>query len=354
VREIHSINITDEAEVGAARRAVHNFARRLEFTETECAEIDIVVQEMGTNAARYATGGGTIHFTTPLEDEASGLELFYCDKGPGIDNLDHMVRDGVTTGDSLGSGLGAIRRLMDEFEVYSTLRTTARLSFSDTRRTTHGTAILARKWTTTAKHKQMQQATETSAGELRIGSWSRPYPGEEANGDAYFVLARGEQTLLAVIDGLGHGTGAQAASNVALELLNEWNHEPLDEVITALHEALRATRGAVFGAVVVDHARQRFHYAGVGNILARAFATPEHASLISANGTLGARLGTVRVWTGGWAKGATLVLASDGLSASWDINAYPGLLAKSPQLIAGILMRDYARSSDDATVLVAQ
>jgi anti-sigma regulatory factor (Ser/Thr protein kinase) len=62
VRKIHSIEITDEAQVGAARRAVHDFACRFDFTETEGAEIDIVVQEIATNAARYATGGGTLRY----------------------------------------------------------------------------------------------------------------------------------------------------------------------------------------------------------------------------------------------------------------------------------------------------
>jgi hypothetical protein len=45
-------------------------------------------------------------------------------------------------------------------------------------------------------------------------------------------------------------------------------------------------------------------------------------------------------------------MASDGLSAKWDISSYPELLPRSPQLLAGILLRDFSRASDDATVLV--
>jgi hypothetical protein len=47
-------------------------------------------------------------------------------------------------------------------------------------------------------------------------------------------------------------------------------------------------------------------------------------------------------------------MTSDGLSETWDINSYPGLLGRSPQLLAGVLMRDYAREADDATVLVVR
>jgi len=47
-------------------------------------------------------------------------------------------------------------------------------------------------------------------------------------------------------------------------------------------------------------------------------------------------------------------MTSDGLSAIWDLESYPGLLEQSPQLLAGVLMRDYGRDTDDATVLVAR
>jgi anti-sigma regulatory factor (Ser/Thr protein kinase) len=347
MREICSIEIKDEANVGTARRAVHGFAGDLGFNETELAQIDIVVQEIGMNAARYATAGGWLHYTTTL-GAASGLELFYWDTGPGIYDLDRAIRDGVSTSGSLGSGLGAIGRLMDEFDVYSTLRITSRLSLSQ-RRTFHGTALLARKWVGA-------QESETAGRDeaRRFGVWSRSHPGEVENGDAYFIAKRVSQTLLAVIDGLGHGPGAKEAADVVIELLDDWMGEPLDEVLRTAHNALRSTRGAVAGVAIIDEAHARFHYAGVGNIMVRVFNAPEHISPISSNGTLGARLGSLRVWTYPWAAGATLIMASDGVSASWDMGSYPGLLERSPQILAGILMRDYGRNTDDATVLVAR
>jgi anti-sigma regulatory factor (Ser/Thr protein kinase) len=347
MRDIHSIEIKDEAHVGTARRAVHRFASELGFGETELAQIDIVVQEIGMNAARYATAGGWLHYTTTL-GTAVGLEIFYWDSGPGIYDLDRAIRDGVSTSGSLGAGLGAIRRLMDEFDVYSTLHLTSRLSFSQ-RRTSHGTAMLARKWVV-----GQMDASGSSDDARRFGAWSRPHPAEELNGDAYYIARRGSSILLAVIDGLGHGQGAKEATDVAIDLLEEWTGEPLDEVLQSAHNAMRATRGAVMGAAIIDAANERFHYAGVGNVMVRVFNAPGRISPISANGTLGARLGTLRVWTYPWTAGATLIMASDGVSASWDIESYPGLLQRTPQLIAGLLMRDYARDTDDATVLVAR
>jgi anti-sigma regulatory factor (Ser/Thr protein kinase) len=345
MREILSIQITDEAQVGAARRAVHDYASRLGFTEKELAEIDIVVQELGTNAATYATQDSWLHYTTTI-GRGAGLELFYWDTGPGIYNIDRAVRDGVSTSGSLGTGLGAIRRLMQQFDLYSTVRTTSRLSLQEARRTNHGTAVLARKWRAGARPDAMEMN--------RVGVWSRPHPGEQINGDAYLIRTQGARTLFAVVDGLGHGRGARQASDTAIDSLNEWTGEPLEEVFEAVHGALRATRGAVMGAAVMDAAREEMHFAGVGNVSVRIFNAPEHVTPIPSNGTLGARMGRVRVWTQKWAEESMLVMTSDGLSETWDIKAYPNLLERNPQILAGVLMRDYARLSDDATVLVAK
>jgi anti-sigma regulatory factor (Ser/Thr protein kinase) len=346
MRVFHTQEIKDEAQVGAARRGVHRFASRLGFSDDRLSELGIVVQEIGTNAARYATSGGCLHWGETLDPEP-GIELFYCDKGPGIYDLDRALRDGVSSGGSLGAGLGAMRRLLDEFDAYSTVKGTTR-RLTTARRSTHGTALLGRKWVA----EGVRDAGESRRHSRRLGVWSRPRPGEETNGDAYFVGHHGNETLLAVVDGLGHGRGAREASAAAVEVLEQWHGEPLDELTLAVHDALRATRGAVMGAVAINPARESFAYAGVGNVEVRVLGSAEPARPIPTNGTLGARLSQVRVWPHRWAEGTTLVIASDGISATWDANAYPGLVARSPQLLAGILLRDFGRASDDATVLV--
>jgi len=346
MRVFNSQEIKDEAQVGAARRGVRRHAARLGFDEDKLSEIDIVVQEIGTNAARYASGGGCLHWTSVLGDEP-GLELFYSDDGPGIYDLDRALRDGFSSGGSLGTGFGAMRRLLDEFDAFSVPKgTTRRLVAS--RRKTFGTAILGRKWVAPPGEKS-RDARRLSR---HVGVWSRARPGEEMNGDAYFIGGHGDEMLLAVVDGLGHGHGANEAAQAALDTLEQWRGEPLGETVLAVHDALRATRGAVMGAVVLNSRSETFTYAGVGNVEMRVLGSPEPARPIPTNGTLGARLSQLRVWPHRWAEGTTLVLASDGISASWDITAYPGLLGKSQQLLAGILLRDFSRDSDDATVLV--
>jgi anti-sigma regulatory factor (Ser/Thr protein kinase) len=346
MRLFNTQEIKDESQVGTARRAVHRFASRAGFREEQLSDLDIVVQEIGTNAARYATSGGCLHWREAPGSEP-GIELFYADKGPGIYDLERALRDGVSTGGSLGSGFGAMRRLLDEFDAFSTPKGTTR-QLTNTRRTSYGTIILGRKWANAAH----DAAGSVRAAARRIGSWSRPHPGEDVNGDAYFVSEHNGALLLAVVDGLGHGLGANEASRAAIETLEQWRGEPLEELIWGVHESLRVTRGAVMGAAILDRSRESYVYAGVGNVELRVLGSTDPGRPVSSNGTLGARLSNVRVWPHRLAEGTTLVLASDGISATWDINAYPGLDAKSPQMLAGILLRDYARNSDDATVLV--
>jgi anti-sigma regulatory factor (Ser/Thr protein kinase) len=346
MRVFQTQDIKDEAQVGAARRGVRRYAARLGFDEEQLSELDIVVQEIGTNAARYATSGGSLQWAETLGAE-SGLELFYFDKGPGIHDLERALRDGVSSGGSLGAGFGAMRRLFDEFDAYSTVKGTTR-RLTNARRTTCGTAILGRKWVA----PDVGGSASAQRMTRRVGVWSRPRPDEEVNGDAYFIGAHDGATLLAVVDGLGHGRGAREAAQAATDVLEQWRGEPLDELILGVHDALRATRGAVMGAVVLDPARESFIYAGVGNVELRVLGATDPARPIPTNGTLGARLSNVRVWPHRWTEGTTFVLASDGISATWDINAYPGLAVKSPQLLAGVLLRDFSRNSDDATVLV--
>jgi anti-sigma regulatory factor (Ser/Thr protein kinase)/serine/threonine protein phosphatase PrpC len=349
MRVFHTQSIKEEAHVGAARRGVRRFASQLGFSDDQLSELDIVVQEMGTNAVRYATGGGCLHWAETLGEEP-GLELFYYDKGPGVYDLERALRDGVSSGGSLGTGFGAMRRLLDEFDAYSTVKGTTRRLTTAARRTTYGTALFGRKWVKPFNDEgQRERARRVTR---RVGCWSRPRPGEEMNGDAYFIKEHDGETLLAVVDGLGHGRGAREAAAAALDTLEQWEGEPLDELIHSTHDALRATRGAVMGAVVLDHARQAFTYAGVGNVEVRVLGASDPARPIPTNGTLGARLSQVRVWPHRWDEGTTLVIASDGISATWDAAAYPGLTTRSPQLLAGVLLRDFSRNSDDATVLV--
>jgi hypothetical protein len=76
--------------------------------------------------------------------------------------------------------------------------------------------------------------------------------------------------------------------------------------------------------------------------------------LVSHNGTVGAEMRKVQEFTYPWNAESILVMNSDGLTTHWRIDPYPGLQNKSTLMMAAVLYRDFKRTRDDSTVLVAR
>ena len=55
-----------------------------------------------------------------------------------------------------------------------------------------------------------------------------------------------------------------------------------------------------------------------------------------------------------WTEASVLVLHSDGLQSQWSLDQEPGLAARHPALIAGVLFRDHRRGRADVTVVAAR
>jgi hypothetical protein len=110
------------------------------------------------------------------------------------------------------------------------------------------------------------------------------------------------------------------------------------------------------GIARIDPVSGELRHAGVGNIGCRVFAHGASQGLVSREGTVGTHLMPpgARALSYGWVPGATLILASDGIRGQWDLRPYPDLLRHDPVVVAATLWRDFARGTDDATVLVVQ
>ena len=122
------------------------------------------------------------------------------------------------------------------------------------------------------------------------------------------------------------------------------------DALRIIHDALRPTRGAAVALLQLDAVRAQ--YAGIGNI-AGAILRPDGISrMVSVAGTAGVTQPKTRVFAYPTGPGALIVLASDGVATSWQLDPYPGLSQKHPTLIAGVLFRDFSRRRDDATVVV--
>ncbi len=319
------VAIHEPTDVAEARRRAEAIAGILGFDAVARGRAAIAVTEAGTNLLKHARGGGSLFVGFAGTSAARGLQLVAMDKGPGIRHLAASLRDGFSTAGTSGSGLGAIQRSSTTFDVYTT---------------DDGTVLAATLY---------PDATPP----LGLGALSVPITGETECGDGWAAWSAGALTSVFVCDGLGHGSGAAQAARAALETFRVNAERPAQQVIEAVHGALRPTRGAAVALAELDTRSGSMQYCGLGNIGAVIVGHDgREQHLISLSGIAGHVMRRLHVQSYPWLPGSTLVMHSDGLGTKWTFGRYPGLLARRPDVIAGVLLRDHARPNDDATVVV--
>ncbi|RLC67743.1 MAG: ATP-binding protein [Chloroflexi bacterium] len=111
---IHSL-----IDVIKARRQGLEIAIAMGFPQAEANKVAVVISELGRNIELYA-GEGSITLTT-YTGRGGYIEVVAEDRGPGIPDLDLVLDGGYTTSNGLGLGISGSRRLMDEFEIQSTV-----------------------------------------------------------------------------------------------------------------------------------------------------------------------------------------------------------------------------------------
>jgi len=329
------ISVVDPSEVGEARRRAVAVAAELGFSETETGKVALVATELATNLVRHG-GGGELLLRQVQRDARIGLELLALDRGPGIANVARSLQDGFSTAGTPGNGLGAIRRLSTEFDIHSLPGA--------------GTAVLARLWL-----RPPGPDCSDGARRMLVGAVCLPKPGEEVCGDAWDTSETADRFRLLVVDGLGHGPHAADAANEALRVFAAHAPGGPTAVIEAAHLALVKTRGAAMAMAEVHAAAAHVDFAGVGNVGAAICAPGERAhNLVSLSGTVGHQMRRVQEFDYPFPPSATLVMHTDGLGSQWKLERYPGLTARDPSIVAGVLYRDFRRATDDVTVVVTR
>jgi hypothetical protein len=158
-----------------------------------------------------------------------------------------------------------------------------------------------------------------------------------------------------VVDGLGHGAGANEASEAAVKAFErETIGTAPAHALERMHQALRHTRGAAAAVADISKDSGVVRFSGIGNITGVISIAGVRRQTVSNNGTLGHVVSHFREYQYPWGANGILVMHSDGLSARWTLDQYPGVCQRDPSIIAAILYRDFARSRDDATVVVAR
>lgn len=183
-----------------------------------------------------------------------------------------------------------------------------------------------------------------------------PLPGQKESGDLSLIKRVGAGTLVAVVDGLGHGQEAASAAHAAVGALDRYSREPLSDLVRHAHEALVGLRGVVLGLAYLDPQAATLTWLGVGNVggvLLRADAgsRPARVTLVASAGFIGAEQAHPTTRSVPLALGDTVILYSDGIK---DGFAESVVLANTPKEIANFIITRHVKGNDDALVLVAR
>lgn len=323
------VRVTESSQAGVARRTAIELAKSLALDDDSAGRVAIVAQELATNLIKHG-GGGDLLVQQFSDADGSGIELLAIDKGSGMQDVGRCLEDGYSTAGSPGTGLGAMTRLSTQWEIHS--------------QPGSGTVVLARI---------VGGAPSARQYSCQIGAIKVPYPGETACGDAWSCTENSGQTLL-VVDGLGHGLPAAEAAGRAVTAFENSEGAGCVELATQIHRALLPTRGAAIALARIDGAHRLVRYVGIGNIAGAYVADGQFRRMVSHNGTAGHANPRIAEFTYPYSQAPTLILHTDGMSSRWDFANYPGLSARHPSVIAGVLYRDHRRGRDDTCVTVVR
>jgi serine/threonine-protein kinase RsbT len=125
------VPIEGEADIVTARQKGRELAAARGLSRTEQTLVATAISEVARNIVVYAQRGEVV--IAPAEERGRrGVLVVARDDGPGIANPELAMRDGFSTGNSLGMGLPGAKRLMDEFELSTALG--------------KGTTVTMKKW----------------------------------------------------------------------------------------------------------------------------------------------------------------------------------------------------------------
>jgi phosphoserine phosphatase RsbX len=203
-------------------------------------------------------------------------------------------------------------------------------------------------------------AVTTAAAErspyLDWGVASVALPGERESGDTVVVRVYPKGLMIAVIDGLGHGREAAAASRLAANALMESSSESLTSIFKHCHDALIGSRGAVISVAAFNPNDNTMSWLGVGNvggILVRADprTVPRHQEMLVRGGVVGLQLPPLHTSVTTVTTGDVMILVTDGIRPDFRERIQ---LRHSPQQLADRILAEYGKGTDDALVVVGR
>lgn len=112
--------LNNEHDIVLGRQAVRRLAQEQGFSLVDQTKLVTAASELARNAVTHG-GGGWLEWQVLLQGVRRGIRLTFRDQGPGIANMELALTDGWSSGTGLGLGLTGARRLVNEFELESSV-----------------------------------------------------------------------------------------------------------------------------------------------------------------------------------------------------------------------------------------
>ncbi|MBB5397506.1 ATP-binding protein [Mucilaginibacter sp. AK015] len=327
-----SFTADDRSYFSLIKKEIHRMATEGGIGVARTNELDLIVAEMTSNLFKYSNDGELLVGVFANGGEPY-VELISIDNGPGMVNPARMMQDGMSTTNTLGHGLGSMKRLSDTFELYS--------------QPGWGTIVLSRVY-----NRQPPIGIKPSVIIRPIVVYK---PGEKTSGDGFAFKKTEKYFKLMLADGLGHGPEANIAVNEAANAFRVFPDFSPTETIRFIHTNIKKTRGAVISVVGYDLERKIWTSAGVGNIAARFFNNTNLKNQMSYNGIVGHNIpNTMNDQQYAADEYNHLMLCSDGIKTRIDMARYPMIYKYDPTILASAIYKDHARRTDDMSVVIAK
>ncbi len=321
--------VSSDEDIYRVRSEMTKFAGQISLGSKELEELRIVITEISKNIIKHSSSGKlsiTFEEEEGREGEAAEKGVYIVAENPtDSQHTPEIFDDGYSTANTLGIGLGAVKRLL----------TNVHVKVEDGKFILTGRKIFSKK---------KDSVIQTSV-------FSRPKPGFKSNGDAYFIKRYEDSAIVAVVDGIGHGDKASEASKMALKVIEDKYRDDLDQIVLTMHRKLHGSRGCVVGIVRMNK-EGKIEYIGVGNIRAQIYTTEMYKRLVSFDGLLGSNVRTLRTDRLTLSTPCLIVLHSDGV-ASFNFDD-KRIVYRPVMEIAKEAFEKNKKSSDDATLLIAR
>ena len=327
-----SFAANDRSYFSLLKKEIHRRAEEAGIQANRVHEIDLIVAEMTSNLFKYSDDG-EILMGVFNNGGAPYVELISIDNGPGMANPSKMMLDGVSTSNTMGHGLGSIKRLSDVFDLYTLPG--------------WGTIVLSRVYN---DPKDVKKSHKVITRPIIVAK-----PGEIKSGDAMAIKQTDKYFKIMLADGLGHGPEANLAVNEAAASFKIFPDYSPTETLRFLHQSIKKTRGAVINILGYNFEARTWSSAGIGNIAVRMAGPISVRNHMSYNGIVGHNIpNTMNDQVYAAEQYNQVILCSDGIKTRWDLSKYPLLFKHDIAVLSAAIYKDHARKTDDMSVVVVK